>query len=142
MRLSIYRDGDAVLGSRGWPINPADADESRIHAAVKHTAAGISGQALREYLAGHGFAAYIFRATTEDLRHHLAKGRPIVVCLAPRGANAPLHYVVVAGLADDAVLVNDPTRGKLLREDLSSFTKAWESTGNWSLLAVPAAAQQ
>ena len=54
-------------------------------------------------------------------------------------ARAPLHYVVVAGLdwQHDAVFVNDPARGKLLRIERPAFEKEWRAADNWTLLAMP-----
>ena len=98
---------------------------------------GISGESLKQYLSSNGFDAYAFNGELRDIEQHLAKGRPLVVCLAPRGSRQPLHYVVVVGKTDKVVTMHDPTRGKLFQEDLPRFQKEWKATGNWTLLAVP-----
>jgi predicted double-glycine peptidase len=118
-------------------LDAAAADAERIDKALPPSSEGISGEALKRYLEEHGFAAFVFNGELEDLRNHVAKGRPAVVCLAPKGPRAPLHFVVVVGVGEDAMLLNDPARGKLIRERQDSFLRAWKVTGNWALLAVP-----
>ena len=119
-------------------LDAATADAERIdHVLLPSSKKGIQGQALKRYIEERGFAAFIFKGEIRDLRQHLTKGRPVVVALGLNGPRAPLHYVVVVGLKDKAVLVNDPARGKLTDIDLRRFQLAWEPSGNWALLAVP-----
>jgi len=51
-------------------------------------------------------------------------------------------YVVVTGMdwQREAVFLNDPARGKLLRVERGEFEREWQAGGNWMLLAVPASA--
>jgi len=124
--------------SRQPGLDTAAADAERIDRVLPpESAKGIHGQALKRYLEEHGFAAFVFSGEIRDLQQHLAKGRPIVVALGLNGSRAPLHYVVVVGLKDEAVLVNDPARGKLIGIDLERFVRAWKPAGNWALLALP-----
>jgi len=124
--------------SREHGLDAAAADAERIDQVLPPgSAKGIQGKALKRYLEEHGFAAFIFSGEIRDLQQHLAKGRPLVVSLGLNGSRAPLHYVVVVGLKDKAVLVNDPARGKLIGIDLQRFLLAWKPTGYWALLAVP-----
>ena len=46
---------------------------------------------------------------------------------------------VVTGMdwEHEAVFVNDPARGKLVRIERADFEKEWQAVGNWMLLAVP-----
>lgn len=99
---------------------------------------GIRGSEMDEYLRQSGFSPIEFRGEWNDLKHHLEKGRPLIAAIQP-GERAALHYVVVVGLGsgDEAVLVNDPERGKLVRMERSEFEKEWNRTENWTLLAVP-----
>ena len=71
------------------------------------------------------------------MKEHLEKGRPLLVALKPNGS--AWHYVVVTGLDSDQelVLVNDPARRKLLKQDRSSFEREWTAAGKWTLLALP-----
>ncbi|MGA2483268.1 MAG: C39 family peptidase [Candidatus Acidiferrales bacterium] len=102
-------------------------------------AKGIFASAMARYLDNAGMQAYAFRGEWADLRHHLSLGRPLIAALKPRSGGAPLHYVVIVGLDwdRDAVFVNDPARGKLLRVERPEFEKQWRAAGNWTLLAVP-----
>jgi predicted double-glycine peptidase len=101
-------------------------------------ARGIFASDLERYLQQHGFRTFTFRGEWKDLQQHLEKGRPLIVALKP-GASVPLHYVVVAGLESEGVLVNDPAQKKLLKQDREHFEKQWTAAGNWTLLGVPQA---
>jgi ABC-type bacteriocin/lantibiotic exporter with double-glycine peptidase domain len=113
----------------------------RINTALPSSSQGTSGSDLKQYLEAHGFSAFVFSGEPKDLDHHLAKGRPLVVCLAPEGAGEPLHYVVVVGAGEREILFNDSAREKLTREGRDAFLKQWKVTGGWTLLAVPRQAQ-
>ena len=124
--------------SRQPGLDAVAADAGRIdQVLLPGSTKGIQGQALKRYLEEHGFAAFVFSGEIRDLQQHLAKGRPVVVSLGLNGSRAPLHYLVVVGLKDNAVLVNDPARGKLIGINLQRFLLAWKLAGNWALLAVP-----
>jgi uncharacterized protein YvpB len=103
---------------------------------------GIKGRELKQFLESRGFSAFIFDGELSDLRNHLDKGRPVLVCLALNGRHGPLHYVVIVGMDKTTVWMNDPARGKLVRDDITRFLTAWKETGNWTLLAVPGQAQR
>lgn len=123
---------------QGARVDPAAADAGRIYALLSPSSRdGIRGQALKRYLEEHGFSTYVFNGEFSDLRNHLEKGRPLVVCLDPRGANSLSHYVVVVGIDASAVYFHDPARGKLFKEELKRFQHEWKATGSWTLLAVP-----
>jgi predicted double-glycine peptidase len=98
---------------------------------------GIYASDMERYLRESGFEVFSFRGEWRDLRSQIAKGRPLIAGLKPKGS--PAHYVVIVGVGpqDAAVFVNDPERGKLFRIDRSEFEKAWHGTDNWTLLAVP-----
>jgi predicted double-glycine peptidase len=98
---------------------------------------GIYASDMEKYLRNTGFEVFAFPGEWSDLREQVAKGRPLIAGLKPRGA--PAHYVVVVGVdpEDTAVLVNDPERGKLVRVERREFEKAWHGTERWTLLAVP-----
>ena len=113
------------------------AETERIDQLLPAGRNGIRGKALQAFLRERGFDAFVFRGERADLEEQFAKGRPLVVCLALAGPKGPLHYAVVAGIDRDGVWLNDPARGKLVREDLARFEAAWKQTDQWSLLAVP-----
>jgi len=121
----------------GTELDPAKADGDRIYEAMGSPPKGIKGQALKNYLEQQGFQTFIIDGELQDLRNHLNKGRPLVVCLAPKSAKGPLHYVVVVGLSDTEVTMHDPARGKLVTEPQERFLREWKATGNWTMLAVP-----
>lgn len=102
-------------------------------------ARGIFASALVKYFEESGYRAFEIRGEWQDLQENVAKGRPLIVSLAPAGPHRPLHYVVVAGMDADgsAVFVNDPARQKLLRVARPDFEKEWGEAGNWTLLALP-----
>ncbi len=98
---------------------------------------GIRASAMKKYLEESGFQTFAFRGEWSDLREHLSKGRPLIVCLKQSGG--ALHYVVVAGLdwEHDFVFVNDPANRKLAKLGRTDFEKDWSATRNWTLLALP-----
>jgi ABC-type bacteriocin/lantibiotic exporter with double-glycine peptidase domain len=115
-----------------------DADPTQIQLALYSAEAhGIYASAVEHYFQAHGFQTFAFRGEWADLQEHLKNGRPLMVALKPDGS--PLHYVVVAGLDPDqgVVLVNDPARRKLLKQDRASFEREWTAAGKWTLLALP-----
>ena len=127
------------LGARHAVIPPA-ADARRIQNELyRPRAKGVYASDMEQYFRRHGFRTIAFRGTMKDLRHHLAKGRPLIVCLKDSGKSGPLHYVVVVGLEgqEGIVLVNDPAQRKLLKMDLRTFEARWRLMHNWTLLAVP-----
>jgi hypothetical protein len=99
---------------------------------------GIRASVVRDYLEQHGFRTYVFHGDPGLLRHHIARGRPLMVTLKP-AVRAPLHYLVIAGLEPDegVILVNDPAERKLVKRSLRDFEREWQAAGNWTLLAVP-----
>ena len=102
-------------------------------------AEGIYASAMERYFQQHEFRTFSFRGDWEILEEHLQKGRPLIAALKPSGSNSALHYVVVVGLDAEQklVLLNDPARRKLFKQDLSSFEEQWSATGQWTLLALP-----
>lgn len=109
-----------------------------IYSAEAH---GTYASKMRQYFQDHGFQAFAFSGEWDDLKQHLAKGRPLIVALKPSSLASSLHYVVVAGvnLEEGIVLMNDPAQRKLLKQDRIGFEREWQATGKWTLLAVPQA---
>lgn len=118
----------------------ARSSVERIQQALySNQAKGIFASALVKYFEDSGYRAFAIRGEWQDLQENIAKGRPLIVSLAPAGPHHALHYVVVAGMDADgsAVFVNDPARQKLLRIARPDFRKEWNEAGNWTLLALP-----
>ncbi|MCI0414267.1 C39 family peptidase [bacterium] len=100
---------------------------------------GIRAEDLTRYLEEHGFQTFSFSGKSEDLAHHIKKGRPLIVSLEAEGKTGKLHFLVVAGVdpENELVLVNDPAERKLLKMKRTTFEKRWAATKNWTLLALP-----
>lgn len=115
-------------------------DATQIHRSLYvSTADGVYASAIERYFQEHQFRTFSFRGEWDDLREHLQKGRPLIVALKPSGGDGSLHYVVVAGMDSEQkiLLVNDPARRKLIKQDRVGFEKQWSATGKWTLLALP-----
>ena len=117
-------------------LDAAASAAERIDRALRPKSGGLSGEALRRYFEANGFSAYVFDGEIADLRDHTSKGRPVIVCLGP-AARGELHFVVVAGVDADRVIINDPARGKNIGQPLAEFLREWKASGDWALLAVP-----
>lgn len=130
-------------GAHGTPVAPDRADaliiQKKLYSRKAH---GIFASDMERYLREVGFREFAVRGQWSDLREHLQQGRPLIITIQPGSAKAPLHYVVVTGMdwQREAVFVNDPARGKLLRMERAEFEKEWQAVSNWMLLAVPASA--
>jgi uncharacterized protein YvpB len=129
--------------AHGTPIAPEREDADAIQKQLySHKGHGIYASDLERYLRESGFRVFALRGEWSDLRDHLAKGRPLILSIEPGGSHAPLHYVVATGMdwQREAVFVNDPARGKLLRIERAEFEKEWQAAKNYLLLAVPISA--
>ena len=116
------------------------AEATKIHRALYVPGSdGIYASAMERYFQEHEFRTFSFRGDWELLKQHLQKGRPLIAALKPSGSDGPLHYVVVVGVdpEQDLLLLNDPARRKLLKQDRSDFEKQWSATDQWTLLALP-----
>ena len=121
----------------GARVDPGSADAARIQDALYSAELrGIVASAMGHYLEEHGFQAFAFRGQWSDVGEHLSKGRPLIVALRSGGE---AHYVVIAGVSDGTVEVNDPADRKLRKIGQGEFEKKWRAAGNWTLLAVPRA---
>jgi uncharacterized protein YvpB len=126
---------------QGEPATP-DSDATQIQRSLYSAKAhGIYASDLEGYFRGNKYRTFTIRGEWADLKHHLEKGRPLIVALKPAGGGKSLHYVVVTGLdpEQELILVNDPARRKLLKQDRSDFEQEWTAAGKWTLLAVPLA---
>ncbi len=127
-------------GAHGTAVPQARADAETIQRELySRKARGIFASDMERYLKESGFRAFALRGEWSDLREHLAQGRPLIISLQPGGGHAAFHYVVVTGMdwRHEAVFVNDPARGKLLRIERQEFEREWLAGRNWMLLAVP-----
>lgn len=130
--------------AHGTTLVAGRADAAAIQKELySRKAHGIYASDVRRYLRESGFREFSIRGEWGDLRQHLEQGRPLIVSIQPGSAKTPFHYVVVTGMdwRREAVFINDPARGKLLRVERREFEKEWLAASNWMLLAVPAPAR-
>lgn len=123
---------------QGQAVSPGAEPEAILRALYSPSAHGIYASAMERYLQRNGFHTFAFSGKWQDFPRELQKGRPLIVALKPDASNS-LHYAVVTGVDPDRqlVLLNDPARRKLLKEDRTEFERDWKVTHNWTLLAVP-----
>jgi predicted double-glycine peptidase len=129
-------------GAHGTAISAGRADAGSIQQKLySRKARGIFASDMQRYLTESGFRVFAISGAWSDLRQHLSQGRPLIISMQPGSKKTPLHYVVVTGIdwEHEAVFLNDPARGKLLRVERAEFEKEWQAAGNWMLLAVPEA---
>jgi len=116
------------------------SDAERIQQALfSSTKGGIPASAMRNYFAAAGYRAFAFQGKWEDLKHHVERGRPMIVSLRASGPFGPYHYVVVVGIdsENNLLFIDDPAQQKMLRLSREGFESEWNPTHNWTLLAVP-----
>ena len=116
------------------------ADAGKIQATLYSPAeGGIPASAMKRYFESVGYRTFAFVGDWGELRHHLERGRPLIVSLKASGPHGPLHYVVVVGIdsAKGTIYVNDPAQQKMLRISREGFESEWSATEHWTLLAVP-----
>lgn len=130
------------LRQQGRPAGESAGATQIQRVLYSRKAHGIYASQVERYLRQQGFHTFAFHGEWDDLAQHLQKGRPLMVALKPSGRAVALHYVVVAGLDSEEghVLLNDPARRKLLKQDRPSFEKEWRAAAKWTLLALPQAA--
>jgi ABC-type bacteriocin/lantibiotic exporter with double-glycine peptidase domain len=124
---------------KGATFPPERMDAEKIQSQLySKESRGIRAAAMEQFFRDTGFSPFIFRGEWADIANHIEKGRPLIASIQPK-EKASLHYVVVVGIdrEREAVLLNDPERGKLFRVERSEFEREWHLTDNWTLLAVP-----
>jgi Peptidase_C39 like family len=127
-------------GRRGFAVPGEAANAASIYDHLYSAKArGIFGSKIAEYLHAHGFEPYVFAGRWDDLSWHLARGRPLIVCVRSSGNNSALHYLVISGIDEQLgmIVANDSARHDLSHIDRESFEQAWKAAGNWTLLALP-----
>jgi len=119
------------------------ADAKAIQSALFSSSdGGILASKMQDYFRESGYRIFAFQGAWSDLEHHIRQGRPLIVGLKASGPHEPFHYVVVVGIDSTRgyVFVNDPAQQKMLRISRQGFESEWSYTRNWTLLAVPRAA--
>ncbi len=133
MLLEYWNAHGAQVGSRR-------ADATAIQKQLySRKARGIHASDMESYLKESGFRVFPLNGDWKDLLEQLKQGRPLIASIQPGSSRTPLHYVVVTGIdwQSEAVFINDPARGKLLRIERADFEKEWRPNRNWMLLVIP-----
>jgi ABC-type bacteriocin/lantibiotic exporter with double-glycine peptidase domain len=103
--------------------------EGELRALLKTRPAGTSPGAVAIRLPEIGFDAAVVDGSESLLRQTLAADRPCIVHLwtagLPHWDHAAVHAVVVTGMDDNAVSVNDPALGQPAQIPLAAFLAAW-----------------
>ena len=88
----------------------APTAESELHASLPVTEnQGTLLSDMRRYLESKGYHAFTFQAGPTDLTRQISKGRVPIVALKNK-ASDDLHYVVVRGLDQRRIWLNDPAK--------------------------------
>lgn len=125
----------AAMVMRFW--GAADVYADTFSDLVDPRAAGIRGEDLVRAMRARGWQALTFKGGLAVVRSNIDKGRPVIVLIEDRPGR--FHYVVAVAVADGRVIVHDPARAPFRVIDETSFVRAWERSGFWSLLALPPA---
>ncbi len=92
---------------------------------------GVTATSLRDAARGRGFRGHIVAGAIQDLREHIAKGRPLIVGLVKPYLDRSLnHYEVAVGIDDTekVVITIDPARGWTWNS-FDGFLAEWEPAG-------------
>jgi len=111
---------------------------------------GVALDKLNDDLSELGYTATTRTGSVEDLRNPLKEGPVIanvkVDLIGPPGSgdirmgHTYDHSVVVKGMSDDAVLINDPWSGKEKVIDWATFEQMWREGGNYMVIIRPQSA--
>jgi len=126
--------------AHGAHVGSQRADATAIEKQLySRKARGIHASDMESYLKESGFRMFPLNGDWKDLLEQLKQGRPLIASIQPGSSRTPLHYVVVTGIdwQSEAVFINDPARGKLLRIGRADFEKEWRPNRNWMLLVIP-----
>ena len=95
---------------------------------------GIPGSRLAQFARARGFEAFTYKGDLSQLRDFVAKGWPLIVAWGL--GRDRFHNVVVVGVEDGSVIVNDPARGPRRRVSQEAFDKRWAKADYWTLLVM------
>ena len=123
----------AAMVMRFWGARDVYAET--FSGLVDPKAGGIHGEDLARALRERGWQALTFAADLALVRSHTDKGQPVIALVEDRPGR--FHYVVIVAVGGREVIVHDPARAPFRVLDAAAFTRAWERSGSWSLLALP-----
>ena len=96
--------------------------------------------ALRDLARDRGLEAFALRASSQDLQHELASGRPVLLGLMlpfDRGHNRA-HYEVAIAMnpRDGTVVTIDPSSGQWMRRSRAVLDVEWKAAGYPALVVT------
>ncbi|MBV8763016.1 MAG: C39 family peptidase [Deltaproteobacteria bacterium] len=101
---------------------------------------GVKLGALRDLARDRGLDAFALRASTQDLQHELASGRPVLLGLMlpfDRGHNRSHYEVAVAMNPHDGTVVTiDPASGEWMRRSRDVLDLEWKAAGYPALVVT------
>jgi ATP-binding cassette subfamily B protein RaxB len=125
-----------VAGSWGHPWSVTELAQ-----AMPPGDKGVRLATLRDYARGHGLEAYALAATTKDLEHELAAGRPVLLglMLPYDMQHNQSHYEVAIAIrpSDGSVITIDPATGKWMTRSRKVLDVEWKAA-NYAALVVTA----
>jgi ABC-type bacteriocin/lantibiotic exporter with double-glycine peptidase domain len=104
------------------------------------SANGVKLGALRDLARNRGLEAFALRASTKDIQHELASGRPVVMGLMlpyDRERNRSHYEVAVAMNPKDGTVVTiDPATGEWMRRSRAVLDVEWKAAGYAALVVT------
>jgi hypothetical protein len=82
-----------------------------------------------------GYDAQVLSGAASTLCDMTSHGSPVIVLVD--GSARLLHYVVVVGATDHAVVYHDPARRPGISQSMQEFEQRWAASGHWMLRLTP-----
>ncbi len=120
-----------------WHEEAVTLDEL-VRTCERGAGGGVTAAALRNAARARGFHSEIVAGAIQDLRKHIAKGRPLIVGLVkPYLDGSRNHYEVAVGIddAEKVVITIDPAKGWTWNS-FDGFLEEWEPAGRPLLIIV------
>lgn len=113
--------------------------EDELRRLLRTRVTGTSPANLMLNLPDIGFDAAVFNGSMTLLRDHIAERTPCIVHLwtapLPHWEHSVIHAVVVTGITEDMIVINDPAwETPALAIPLSDFLDAWSATDHTLIL--------
>lgn len=123
-----------VMTLRYW--GDAETRTGRFAPLVRESDGGIRARDLARSTEALGWDVRSFQGDLDLLRHHLARGRPVVTLIEV--GEGRFHYVTIVGWLEGRLLFHDPAISPYQWMNREDFDRAWESSGRWAMLILPA----
>ena len=102
---------------------------------VDRSAAGIRTATLVAALTERGWRATATTGTDALRASELSAGRPVIALIEDRPRI--LHYVVIVGITERAVIFHDPARAPFRVIARDEFDRRWRATDRWMAVVLP-----